>query len=146
MKALVEKEIRLLLPAFAGALALAILPVWLMPYTDPWNPSGVPPLLYLLGTLLLVLSSYGREIGCKTLPFMLAQPLERVRIWWTKIAVLAVFVVLVFDAWCLSTGLCARHRPALWPRPEVPTDGVVRLSGIFPSLSFKGAVGSPLVR
>ena len=31
MKALVEKEIRLLLPAFAGALALAILPVWLMP-------------------------------------------------------------------------------------------------------------------
>lgn len=124
MKALLEKEIRLLLPAFAGALALAILPVWLMPYTDPWNPSGAPPVLYLLGTLLLVLSSYGREIGCKTLPFMLAQPLERARIWWTKIAVLAVFVVLVFDAWCLSTGLCAMHRPALWPAPADMASGV----------------------
>ena len=123
MKALLEKEIRLLLPAFAGALALAILPVWLMPY-DRWNPSGLPPVLYLLGTLLLVLSSYGREIGCKTLPFMLAQPLERARIWWTKIAVLAVFVVLVFDAWCLSTGLCAMHRPALWPAPADMASGV----------------------
>ena len=124
MKSLLEKEIRLVLPAFAGALALAILPVWLMPY-DRWNPNGAPVVLYLLGTLFLVLSSYGREIGCKTLPFMLAQPLERARIWWTKIAVMTVFVVLVFDAWCLSTGLCANHHPALWPTPADMAGGVL---------------------
>ena len=37
MKALVQKEIRLLLPAFAGALALAILPIWLVMVMSGWK-------------------------------------------------------------------------------------------------------------
>ena len=42
MKTLVQKEIRLLLPAFAGALALAILPVWLLPI-GTFRTRGVAP-------------------------------------------------------------------------------------------------------
>jgi ABC-type transport system involved in multi-copper enzyme maturation permease subunit len=112
MRTLIDKELRLLLPAFAGALALAILPVWIVPY-DKWNPSVLPSYLYLFGTVLLALSSFGREIGLRTLPFMLAQPLERARIWWTKIIVLAVFAALTYDAWWLSGSLRSILRPAL---------------------------------
>jgi ABC-type transport system involved in multi-copper enzyme maturation permease subunit len=106
-------------PAFAGALALAILPVWLVP-SHPWNSGVFPPFLFFVGTVMLALSSFGREIGLKTLPFILAQPVERTRIWWTKIAVLAVFVSLSYDAWCLSRSLYSLLRPALWLPPEDP--------------------------
>ena len=47
MRTLVEKEIRLLLPAFAAALALAILPVWLLPF-DSGNPGAYPSFLVLV--------------------------------------------------------------------------------------------------
>jgi len=84
MNTLVKKEIRLLLPAFVGALALAIVPIWLQGY-DPrnyWSDANVLPAeVNLFGILLLALSSYGREMGLKTLPFTLAQPVERARIW-----------------------------------------------------------------
>jgi hypothetical protein len=118
MRTLIEKEIRLLLPAFVGALVLAILPIWLLPHDDYnpaydfWNLGLFPTCFFLFGIVLLGLSSYGREIGLRTLPFILAQPMERVRIWWTKVAVLGLFVALVFDAWWLSGSLCSIHRPA----------------------------------
>jgi ABC-type transport system involved in multi-copper enzyme maturation permease subunit len=118
---LIEKEIRLLLPAFAAALALAIVPVWLLPLGtyDYQNDGLLEASLFLFGIVLLVLSSYGREIGLKTVPFILAQPLERARIWWTKIEVLAVMLSLAFDAWLLSVSLCSSHQPARLVPPEV---------------------------
>jgi ABC-type transport system involved in multi-copper enzyme maturation permease subunit len=117
MKTLLRKEIRLLLPAFAGALALAILPVWLLPF-DPRNPGATPGFLFWFGAMMLALSSFGREFGLKTLPFILAQPLERARIWWTKAGVLAVCLGLVFDAWLLSCNLCSSLHPARSVPPE----------------------------
>jgi len=113
MKTLVEKEIRLLLPAFGGALALAILPGWLLPYHDLQNPIALPAYLFLFGIVMLALSSFGREIGLRTLPFILAQPLERARIWRTKIIVLSVFVAVSYAAWCLSGALCSLLGTAL---------------------------------
>ncbi len=47
------------------------------------------------------------EVGLKTLPFILAQPLDRSRIWRTKAVVLGVMVALVFDGWWLSESLNA---------------------------------------
>jgi hypothetical protein len=113
MKTLVEKEIRLLLPAFAAALVLAILPVWLLPAAGfEYGENGAfECYLFLLGIVLLALSSFGREIGLKTIPFALAQPLERTRLWWTKVEVLAVFLGLTFDAWLLSDTLCSSLQP-----------------------------------
>ena len=100
MRVLVEKEIRLLLPAFAAALVLAIVPVWLPPADDHY---GIANRLYMLGVVMLALSSFGREISLKTIPFLLAQPLERKRIWWTKVTVLTVFLVFTFAAWSFPT-------------------------------------------
>ena len=112
MKALVEKEIRLLLPAVAGALALAVLPVWLLP-RDTWESNMWQTYLCLFGILMLAHSSIGREIGLKTLSFTLAQPLERSRIWWTKVVVLGASVGLVFDAWLVSGSFRAMLRPEM---------------------------------
>jgi ABC-type transport system involved in multi-copper enzyme maturation permease subunit len=112
MKALIEKEIRLLLPAFAAALVLAIAPVWLLPY-ERWNPRDYSVYFFCFGVALLALSTFGREIGFRTLSFMLAQPLDRLRIWWTKTAVLAVFVAVVFEGWWLSGRLSSLSEPEL---------------------------------
>src|SRR6266699_2813972 len=76
VKPLLAKELRLLLPAYAMAL-------------------------------LLAMSSFGREFGLNTFPLILAQPMERTRIWWTKVAVLAGAMTTVFAAWCLSCAACA---------------------------------------
>ncbi len=112
MRTLIDKEIRLLFPAFLGALALAVVPVWVLP------ARGLPDAFFLFGILILALSTYGREVGLRTLSFVLAQPSERVRIWWIKVAVLALFVALAFEAWWLSCSFCSIHVPACWVPPK----------------------------
>jgi ABC-type transport system involved in multi-copper enzyme maturation permease subunit len=110
MKALVEKEIRMLLPAFAGALVLAIVPDWLFQY-DRWSSRDYSVYFLGFGVALLALSSFGREIGLRTLPFMLAQPLDRSRIWRAKGGVLGFFVAVTFIGWWLSRALSSRYQP-----------------------------------
>ncbi|HEY3915276.1 MAG TPA: ABC transporter permease [Verrucomicrobiae bacterium] len=110
MKTLIEKEIRLLLPAFVGALVLAIVPIWLQPY-DRWEWHDYSAYFFLFGVALLSLSSLGREIGFKTLSLMLAQPMNRLRLWRTKAVVLGIFTVLVFEGWWLSGRLITVVRP-----------------------------------
>jgi ABC-type transport system involved in multi-copper enzyme maturation permease subunit len=117
MRALIEKEIRLLLPAFAGALVLAIVPVWLLP-VEPRNPGAIAGWFYLFGAVMLALSTFGREVGLKTVPFILAQPLARSRIWWTKIVVLVVCSALTYDAWWLSACVSSVVRPGGLMPPE----------------------------
>jgi ABC-type transport system involved in multi-copper enzyme maturation permease subunit len=136
MKALVEKEIRMLLPAFAGALVLAILPVWLLPY-DSWNHPDFSVYFLYFGIATLSLSSFGREIGLNTLSFMLAQPLDRSRIWWAKAAVLGVLVALAFDAWWLSGRLSSLYRPE-------PQEALA-LVGVFIAVSAAGALWMTLL-
>jgi ABC-type transport system involved in multi-copper enzyme maturation permease subunit len=118
MNTLLRKEIRMLLPVFAAALVLAIVPVWLLP-VDRLNPGAIPSLLFFFGVMMIALSSFGREVGLKTIPFILAQPLERARIWRTKIAVLAVFLAVAFAAWWYSTGLRSILHPELRRMPEL---------------------------
>ncbi len=102
VKPLLAKELRLLLPAYAMALLLAIAPVWLL-RKDP----ALALYPFWFGAALLALSSFGREFGLNTFPLILAQPLERTRIWWTKVAVLAGAMTTVFIVWCLSCAACA---------------------------------------
>src|SRR5208337_2668583 len=111
MKALLHKEMRQLTPAFGLALLLAIVPVWLLSYLNPGGnlasyPSHPSVLLafnlFWFGAAMLALTCFGREFGLKTFPLLLAQPLERNRIWWTKIAVLAGAVAIAFGVWYLS--------------------------------------------
>jgi hypothetical protein len=102
MNSLVEKEIRLLLPAYGMALLLAVAPVWVLP-ADGHNSSAAVALFpFSFGAVMLALSTFGREFGLKTFPLMLAQPLERTRIWRTKIAVLAAAMATIWGAWFLA--------------------------------------------
>jgi ABC-type transport system involved in multi-copper enzyme maturation permease subunit len=101
MNGLIVKEIRLQVPALLPALALAIIPVWLV----PWSFGGsVGPTLLTLGlaTVILALGSFGRELGLGTFPLLLAHPVERPRIWWTKIAVLFGATLMVLIAWAIT--------------------------------------------
>src|SRR5690349_3210585 len=103
MNALVTKEIRLLLPGYAMALLLAVVPVWLLSDVKLGVEHTAPILAPLLfGVLVLALSSFGREFGMNTFPLLLAQPLTRSRIWWTKVVVLALAMATVFGASLLS--------------------------------------------
>jgi hypothetical protein len=103
MSALVRKEIRLLLPAYALAMALAIAPVWLWPARSH-DRMAFSSVAFWFAAILLPLSSWGREFNLRMFGLMLAQPATANRIWWTKIAVLGVAMATLFGALCLSCG------------------------------------------
>src|SRR6266436_1726773 len=96
MTPIVAKEIRLLLPAYGMALLLAIVPIWLLP------GEAATIFSFCFGAVILALSSLGREFALRTFTLQLAQPMERSRIWWTKISVLAIAMITVMAAWLLS--------------------------------------------
>ncbi len=109
MTPLVAKEIRLLLPAYLLALVLAATPLVLAlisPYGWPNGPaqgwSSVAIMLFGFGAGLLALTSFGREFGLNTFALQMAQPLERRRIWWTKVGVLAGALLTVVALWGLA--------------------------------------------
>jgi hypothetical protein len=113
MNKLLAKEIRLLLPAFGTALVLAIVPVWLLPYDPRASESAIFTALYpfSIGIVLLAISSFGRESALNTFALLLAQPLERSRIWRTKVAVLAPAMVVAFAGWWISCAAFSLRNP-----------------------------------
>ena len=94
MKPLYAKEIRLLQPAWLMALLLAVVPVWLGPRGPYDSPQGMALAAFLFGMVMLALSVFGREFGLQTFPLLLAQPVERRRIWWTKSGLLAAAMLM----------------------------------------------------
>ena len=98
MNALVKKEIRALLPAWIAALALVTLPellVWIATQHKATPPDPVLFWLFGFGVLLIGLASFGQEFSSGTFSILLAQPIPRVRIWRTKINVLATALLSV---------------------------------------------------
>ena len=106
MNTLVVKEIQLLRPVYAMAMILAIVPVWLLPRNTVDLPEALAIGPFGLGAVILALSAFGPEFGLQTFALLLTQPMERRRIWWTKITVLAGAMATVFAAWCLSCTAC----------------------------------------
>jgi len=101
MNPLVAKEIRLLRPAYVMAILLAMIPLWLLPaYGDEAEFFAYVALCF--GTLMLALSSFGREFGMNTFPLLLAQPLTRARIWCIKTSILAGTIATVWIMFLLS--------------------------------------------
>lgn len=98
MTALVKKEIRLLLPSWVVAMLLAL------PSVYPRSVRGIPVVLPFIGLMMLALSSFGRETSLNTFSSLLAQPVERTRIWRTKLSVLVVAFLMVFGVWHLAVG------------------------------------------
>jgi len=99
MNALVKKEIRLLLPATGVAVLLALVQAITRPY------DFYVACLLFFGLTIVALSSIGRETSLNTFSLLLAQPAERLRIWQTKLAVLAVAFLIVFSVWLVAYGI-----------------------------------------
>ena len=120
---------RLLAPAYVLALLLAIVPVWLLPKVPGYTPAEPFELPFWIGAMMLGLAAFGREFSLGTFPLILAQPLERDRIWKTKIAVLAGAMASAFVVWGLTCAVCIRpgtvragieHALAMGQRPPMP--------------------------
>lgn len=95
MNPLLKKEIRLLLPAWIAAVLLAL--VQLVKPLDFY----VVTLLFL-GMTIMALTTIGRETSLNTFSNMLAQPAERVRLWKTKLSILAVAFLTVLGVWLVA--------------------------------------------
>jgi ABC-type transport system involved in multi-copper enzyme maturation permease subunit len=107
MNALIRKEARLLLPSFVIGLLLTLL-IWLVP-GEPAASYGfrasVVMLMFIVSPAILLtmtLSSFGREVSAGTFSLLLAQPVSRSRVWWTKALLLAAAVSLLWAAWWFS--------------------------------------------
>jgi ABC-type transport system involved in multi-copper enzyme maturation permease subunit len=121
MKLLLLKEIRLLLPGWALSLLLALAAgvIPQHPYGEYYDflGNGLSTLLYLLcpGMLLVTtLSSFGGEFAAGTFSQLLALPVSRRRVWWTKTLLLAAAVLSIWLTWCLAYGIQEPARPAGW--------------------------------
>ncbi len=103
MSPLVRKEIRLILPFWGIALALAIAPACIL-VSGPflWFINEAVFWLLGFGLLLLGLAPFGQEFGLGTFSMMLAQPFERRRIWKTKILLVTAAAVLVCLAFIIT--------------------------------------------
>lgn len=99
MNALVKKEIRLLLPAWIVATLLALVQAITRPY-DFYIAS-----LLFFGMTMMALSSIGRETSLNTFSTMLAQPVERMRHWQTKLVVLSAAFLMTFGIWAVAYGI-----------------------------------------
>src|SRR6202142_2288788 len=99
MNALVKKEIHLLLPSFMVAVLLALVQGIPRPY-DFYIAS-----LLFFGLTIMALTTIGRETSLNTFSLLLAQPAERMRVWQTKISVLAVAFLIVLTAWLAAFGI-----------------------------------------
>ncbi len=99
MNPLVKKEIRLLLPSWSVAMLLSLVQAFTRPY-DFYVAS-----LLFFGLTIMSLTTIGRETSLNTFSSVLAQPAERIRIWQTKLSVLAIGFLTVFVVWLLAFGI-----------------------------------------
>jgi hypothetical protein len=104
MNALVRKEIRMLLPAWAVAMVLVIGTIFLSPVSSHpmWMMLGL-----IVGTILMALLPFGQECSLGTFSYLLAQPVSRRRIWEVKTRVLAIGLLSVLAVFLTGIGLRA---------------------------------------
>jgi ABC-type transport system involved in multi-copper enzyme maturation permease subunit len=145
MNPLVKKEIRLLLPSWTASLLLA-LSIWLLP--EDLDSKSVfakslvifPFLFCPVMLVMMTLGTFGREFSLGTFSMLLAQPVPRARIWWTKTLPLAVMVVLVWFVWCISGIL---HNPANASSTDMRDTEIA--SGLFVLAMYSGGLWSVLL-
>lgn len=85
MNARLANDIRLIGPAWLGGMTLIIASAFLPHTGKAWVGT-----ITVVGCLIIAGSVFGAEFGHGTLPQLLAQPIERRRIWWAKMLVLAL--------------------------------------------------------
>jgi ABC-type transport system involved in multi-copper enzyme maturation permease subunit len=111
---------RLLWPSWVAAFLMAF-SIWLVPNDQSAASNNFANMLIVIPFLAcpamlvtMTLSSFGREISSNTFSNLLAQPIPRARIWWTKTLLLAAAVGIVWAVWwfCLLQNHNFRRVPA----------------------------------
>ncbi len=143
MKALIQKEIRLLAPAWAAAMALATVP-FLVFQDIPARELGLAPAFALaLGLMFMALTSFGREFSLHTFSVTLTQPVERSVIWRVKTRVLAIAAATTLLVWAFCMWLFA---PVSGMAESVMAAALTALialsSGLWSSLLVRQMVGA----
>ncbi len=126
MNTLVKKEIRLLLPIWLVAMALAIVSAW---HCRPDNPGRF--ILPLYGMALLAVTSFGREFSFGTFGMLLAQPISRSELWRAKLAVLAGALGLVAAVCLLCGGVKYFSEASVSALAAVPVAAALAVGGGF---------------
>jgi len=103
MNALVKKEVRLLLPGGCAVLLMETLLPWV--YQDADYVFSYTPVAFFLGLIILTVDAFGREFSLGTFQSLMSQPIERQKIWRTKITLLMLAVGLITLAYFASCGL-----------------------------------------
>ena len=127
MSPLVKKEIRLLLPAWSIAMLLAFFPIPIWGIGGPREVLDIPIpfLMFILGLLLLGISSFGQEFASANFSVLLSQPLERRRIWLVKSGILAAAFIsiwlaeLALASWQLYDSYYLNDKWLLFPAQQV---------------------------
>jgi ABC-type transport system involved in multi-copper enzyme maturation permease subunit len=138
MRTLLAKEVRLLMPAWPAALLLAIVPVWLFGRDTSDPELALFP--FSVGVVALALCPFGRELALNTFPLMLSEPINRSRMWWTKVLLLATAMATVFAAWLISCGTWFNSAG----RPGLPTHMLVA-PATFAAVAFAGGLWTTLL-
>ncbi len=148
MSAYLRKEIRLLLPSICIAL-VAALGVWLIPDNNGESISTLRKLTILFpvvvcpGLVVMAgLDSFGREISSNTFSNLLAQPISRNQIWWTKVFLLVVALLIVFGAWWISFLL---HVPDFFRGMPSEMHKILVITLMILICSFSGGLWSVLL-
>jgi ABC-type transport system involved in multi-copper enzyme maturation permease subunit len=110
MNALLKKEIRLLLPSFLIGCALTF-SNWLLMWKHNDALSSMLSLLPMVVcpavAVMMALDSFGGEVSSGTFTNLLAQPVSRLKIWETKISLLATALLVVGVLW-FGSFFCVR--------------------------------------
>jgi ABC-type transport system involved in multi-copper enzyme maturation permease subunit len=109
MNALIKKEIRLLLPSFLIGCALTFAN-WFLFWKNLLleNTGDISNILSLIplvvcpaAAVMIALDSFGGEVSSGTFTNLLAQPVSRLKIWQTKISLLAIALLVFGVLWFL---------------------------------------------
>ena len=103
MNLLVKKEIRLIAPAWGVVMVVLLAFPWLGK-GDEWIHVLTPAALFF-GMIILSVDSFGREFSMGTFLPLLSQPVERRRIWRTKMTVLGAGIGIILVAFIISCTL-----------------------------------------
>jgi ABC-type transport system involved in multi-copper enzyme maturation permease subunit len=142
MNALVHKEIRSLLPVWIAALLVSTLPALVWTGFRHEMGMSVEAVLFApfgLGILMLALSSFGQEFGSGTFSILLAQPVPRIRIWRTKVVLLAISLIAVAAVFLLGVWLVSGS----YDTGFVPYSGLVCL--LMVAAAFTGGLWTTLL-
>ncbi len=106
MNPFIKKEILLMLPAWLAVLVLEGSLPWL--FRDFEGAFQLLPLFFFLGVIIPAVSSFGREFNAGSFQLLMSQPIERGRIWRTKLTVLicalaSIFLVYLASCWLRRT-------------------------------------------